>query len=37
MPQNSFGGKCNIAGFETRNSEENDVCIACMHRKSGKF
>jgi hypothetical protein len=27
----------NIPGFETRNSEENDVCIAFMHRKSGKF
>jgi hypothetical protein len=28
---------CNILGFETRNSKENDVCIAFMYRKPGKF
>jgi hypothetical protein len=28
---------CNFPGLETRNSEENDVCIAFMHRKSGKI
>jgi hypothetical protein len=29
--------KCNIPGLETRNSEENDVCIAFMHLKTWKI
>jgi hypothetical protein len=28
---------CNIPGCETRNKEVIKVCIAFMHRKSGKF
>jgi hypothetical protein len=28
---------CNIPGCEARNREETEVCIAFMHRKSGKF
>jgi hypothetical protein len=31
------GRGCNIPGFETRKREETVVCIAFMHRKSGKF
>jgi hypothetical protein len=31
------GRVCNILGCEARNREETDVCIAFMHRKSGKF
>jgi hypothetical protein len=27
----------NIPGCETRNREKTEVCIAFMHRKSGKF
>jgi hypothetical protein len=29
--------QCNIPGCEARNREETEVCIAFMHRKSGKF
>jgi hypothetical protein len=29
--------RCNIPGCEARNGEEAEVCIAFMHRKSGKF
>jgi hypothetical protein len=28
---------CNIPGCEARNRENTEVCIAFMHRKSGKF
>jgi hypothetical protein len=28
---------CNIPGCEARNGEDTEVCIAFMHRKSGKF
>jgi hypothetical protein len=28
---------CNILGCEARNRENTEVCIAFMHRKSGKF
>jgi hypothetical protein len=28
---------CNIPGCEATNRKETDVCIAFMHRKSGKF
>jgi hypothetical protein len=28
---------CNIPGCEAKNREETVVCIAFMHRKSGKF
>jgi hypothetical protein len=28
---------CNIPGCEARNREDTEVCIAFMHRKSGKF
>jgi hypothetical protein len=28
---------CNIPGCEARNRENTGVCIAFMHRKSGKF
>jgi hypothetical protein len=28
---------CNIPGLETRNCEENDMCIAFMHLKTWKF
>jgi hypothetical protein len=28
---------CNIPGFETRNREGTDMCIAFMHRKSREF
>jgi hypothetical protein len=31
------GRVCNIPGCEARNSENTEVCIAFMHRKSGKF
>jgi hypothetical protein len=31
------GRGCNIPGFEIRNREETDMCIAFMHRKSGEF
>jgi FKBP-type peptidyl-prolyl cis-trans isomerase 2 len=31
------GRVCNIPGCEARNREETEVCIAFMHRKSGKF
>jgi hypothetical protein len=30
-------GDCNIPGCETRNRDNTEVCIAFMHRKSGKF
>jgi hypothetical protein len=29
--------ECNIPGCEARNRENTEVCIAFMHRKSGKF
>jgi hypothetical protein len=29
--------RCNIPGCEARNRENTEVCIAFMHRKSGKF
>jgi hypothetical protein len=28
-----YHNRCNIPGFETRNSEENDMCIAFKHQK----
>jgi hypothetical protein len=31
------GRVCNIPGCEARNRENTEVCIAFMHRKSGKF
>jgi hypothetical protein len=31
------GRVCSIPGCEARNREETIVCIAFMHRKSGKF
>jgi hypothetical protein len=31
------GRVCNILGSEARNRENTEVCIAFMHRKSGKF
>jgi hypothetical protein len=31
------GVYCNILGCEARNRENTEVCIAFMHRKSGKF
>jgi hypothetical protein len=33
----SSGRVCNIPGCEARNRENTEVCIAFMHRKSGKF